>query len=443
MAQGSNENSMNLGLRNITWALALLSACFVLLLALRTHTTIERLETSQQERAWMLAHALAATVQGVARHGPDATERTQAVFDELVESGLVSSATLIDQTGQSVVQGGGSLADSPSWVGGLERRVSVSDAGMELLLPFELQAGHGMGQGMRSRRSEGSLGSGSYALQLVLDTSTASGVRAHILGSDLALLVIGLGLAVLGSLLLRSQVHNHQLRERVALQEQRRKSLESLRLLAAGLAHETKNPLGAIRGNTQLLMEASDDDESRGRAAMILEQIDQVTDRLNEFLSFARQRKPRWEPVDLSGVAGTVVELLSPDAKAAGVTLALREDPHAELQGDGRQLQELLFNLVLNALQACGAGDEVRVTISADEGSVSVEVADTGPGIAPADMERITEPYFTTRQAGSGLGLSIVERIAESHHAKLSMVSTEGEGSRFGLTFHREPPRDD
>ena len=131
----------------------------------------------------------------------------------------------------------------------------------------------------------------------------------------------------------RSQARNHQLRQRVALQEQRRRGLESLRLLAAGLAHETKNPLGAIGVYTQLLHEGSQEERTRSRTALILEQIDHMTERLDEFLTFARKRLPRRESVDVTDLARTALELLSSDAEAAGVVLSVQDGHDAIVRG--------------------------------------------------------------------------------------------------------------
>jgi len=426
----------------LIWALALLAAGFAVLSVARSSVTVTRLETAQQERAWMLAHALAATVQGVARHGPAAPDRIQAVFEEVTASSSVRAAFLLDRDATPLVEGG--RAD-PAWVQwAATPGVQLAERGDELavVLPFDLRVGQGQGRKERMRRMGPSLASGRYSVLLILDSSTSRDVRTHILANDLALLVIGLAGFMLGGLLLRSQGRNHQLRQRIAVQEQRRRGLESLRMLAAGLAHETKNPLGAIRGYTQLLHEDSDDEQARSRTALILEQIDHMTERLDEFLSFARKRLPRLESVDLSQLARSVAELLSPDAEAAGVALRVRGGEAVVVEGDPRQLQEALFNLVLNAVQACGPGDEVRVSLRSGTDGAILEVEDTGAGIAPADLERITEPYFTTRERGSGLGLAIVERIAESHRATLEVTSQAGEGSRFCLHIPREQTRD-
>ncbi len=427
----------------LSWILVLLAAGFVSLLVVRTRTTVDRLDAAQRERASMLAHTLAATVQGVARHGPDAQVRIQAVFEEVAASPSVRGVSLLDPDAIAVIEGGSSQEWSTGWSLSSGPEVALRGDELAVLLPFELLVGQGRGRSQRMRRGEGSLVAGGYALLLILDASSASEVRSHIVVSDLALLVIGFSLTILGGLLLRSQARNHSLRQRVALQEQRREGLESLRLLAAGLAHETRNPLGAIRGYTQLLHEASEDEQTRSRTALILEQIDHMTDRLDEFLSFARKRLPGRESVDLAELALAVLELLSADAQAADVLLSVQSDGDAVVQGDRRQLQEALVNLVINALQACEPGDRVRLILLPEEDSVSLTVEDTGAGISSEDVARVTEPYFTTRDQGSGLGLAIVQRIAESHHTTLRVTSTLAAGSRFVLRLPRELPVDD
>ena len=438
----SYELAMKQRSSTLAWLLALLAAGFVFLLAARTRSAIERLDSSQRERASMLAHTLVATMQGVARHGPDAGIRIQAVLEEVTSSPSVRAVSLLDQHATPLFEGGCSDEAWTEWAKRDGSGIIKRGDELALLMPFELMVGQG--RGGRAKRRQSSLATGSYAMLLVLDASSAGEVRTHIMVSDLGLLVIGLALTALGGLLLRSQARNHQLHQRIALQEQRRKGLESLRMLAAGLAHETRNPLGAIRGTTQLLHEASEDEQTRSRTALILEQIDHMTQRLDEFLAFAGKRLPRWNSVDLTDLAWSVLELLSSDAEAAGVELSVQDgkDPIV-VEGDQRQLREALVNLVLNALQACSPGDEVRLILQPGQDAVCLTVEDTGSGIAPADLERVTEPYFTTRADGSGLGLAIVQRIAESHHAALVVTSQPDKGSQFTLRLPRELPRDE
>jgi two-component system, NtrC family, sensor histidine kinase HydH len=427
----------------LPWILALLAVIFVALLGLRTRNTIVELEASQRERAALLADNLAATVQGVARYGPETRERITSVFEAVAGSSLIRGVALLDEGKDPILRGGTVDARWLDWARSADGVADEAGDDLAVLRPVELEAGHGRGRGMRMHDEESALPSGSYVLLLVTDASSSQGVRAHILGSNLALLVVGLALCALGVLLLRSQARNLDLRQRVALQEQRRASLESLRLLAAGLAHETRNPLGAIRGYTQLLNEETEDGRVRERTGLILEQIDRITSRLNEFLTFARRRLPKPEPVDLAALARGVVELLAADANAAQVTLAVDARVDAVIEGDRRQLQEALLNLVLNALQACRPDDRVTVRVEPDALGATLSVEDTGGGISPEDLPRVTEPYFTTREGGSGLGLAIVEGVAEAHHTTLGIVSRPGAGSRFSLYLAKELPRDE
>ncbi|MBN1336058.1 MAG: ATP-binding protein [Deltaproteobacteria bacterium] len=424
----------------LPWILAILVAVFIGLLALRTHRAVADLDASQRERAILLADTLAATVQGIARYGPETRERVESVFDAVCESSRIRGIALLDEDRNAVLVGG---EPSVHWIERARKtglQEAREDGAIAVVRPVDLKVGHGYGHG--SGRREGSLEAGSYALLLVTDDSPAEGVRAHILASDLALLVVGLALAGLGWLLVLSQARNHALRQRMALQEQRRAGLESLRLLAAGLAHETRNPMGAIRGYTQLLHEEASSAEVRARTELMLEQIDRITSRLDEFLSFARRRQPARETVDLTALARSVVELMALDAKSAGVTLEVAADGNTAVEGDRRQLQEALLNLVLNAVQACRPGDRVRVRVEPDARGATLAVEDTGAGIAPEDLPRVTQPYVSLREGGTGLGLAIVEGVAEAHHTVLTIASRPGEGSRFSMHLARELPRD-
>jgi two-component system sensor histidine kinase HydH len=239
-----------------------------------------------------------------------------------------------------------------------------------------------------------------------------------------------------GWLLVRSVRLRERLTRRVALARQKTESLESLRLLGAGLAHEIRNPLGAIRGYAQLLHERAGDDEQRTATAVMLSELDRVSERLAEFLAFARQERVDLRPLDLAAVAERVVVLLRPDAEAAGIDLGLEAEGRPfECLGDGMQLQELVLNLVLNAIQACVAGDRVTLALSRRRGGVELVVRDNGKGIEPADLPRVFEPYFGTRPGGSGLGLAISRRIADSHQATIDIDSTPTVGTAVRLVL--------
>ena len=190
-----------------------------------------------------------------------------------------------------------------------------------------------------------------------------------------------------------------------------------------------------------MLSEQAADTESRGRADLMIRELDRVAERLEEFLGFARKRKQAAAPVDLAALAAEVVALFAPDADAAGTSLVLERsaDPPV-VEGDAAELKELMTNLVLNALQAC-AGGRVVVRAARSAGCVELTVADGGPGIRPEDLPRLFEPYFTTKDRGSGLGLAISRRIAEDHGAALTLENGPEGGAIARLRFEQGATR--
>jgi two-component system sensor histidine kinase HydH len=277
---------------------------------------------------------------------------------------------------------------------------------------------------------------GAYRLALVMDTASVERVRAPLLAIAALGIAVLLGLLVAAALLARSISAQGALARKVALEQQRRRSLESLGLVAAGLAHEIRNPLGAIRGYAQLLGEQAADPVSRERAAVMLPELDRVAERLEEFLGFARKRKLSPAPVDLAILAGEVVALFRPDAEADGIELVARTaGGPAIVDGDAAELKELLTNLVLNAVQACGRGGRVVVGAERTAAEIALVVTDSGPGILPEDAGRLFEPYFTTKARGSGLGLAISRRIAEDHGAVLTLENAPRGGAIATLAF--------
>ena len=416
----------------LTTLFVLLALGFVTTLVIRTKQTLAQIDRAQEDKAWMLANSLAATLQGVARYGPDTNEQIEAIFHEIVRSPAVKSIALGDASPKWLLLEGDPPPADLSWSEHPPGKLARGTDSLFVIVPCEMDHGRGFGRGW-SRLSPGS-----YHVLLSLDAHSTTNIRSHIVTNSVVLLLIVTLLSVVVGALVRSLGRNKALRREVAFEAHRLKSAESLRMLAAGLAHETKNPLGAIRGYTQLLHEGSKDEEVVSQTGLMLEQIDHMAERIEEFLAFARTRRPKHESVDLALVARGVVDLLASDARAAAVDLSCAAADDTRITGDRAQLQELLINLVINAIQACGAGDQVQVALHSAPRHVSLEVTDTGQGIRADQLLKVTEPYFTTRKDGSGLGLAIAERIAEAHHAMLRIQSTWGGGTRVVVQLPRE-----
>lgn len=219
----------------------------------------------------------------------------------------------------------------------------------------------------------------------------------------------------------------------LALERTRSRSLEEVGLTAAGLAHETKNPLGIIVG---LAQQISRDDavppEHRLRAAQVIDAADRAAERLGEFIHYTRLRDPALGRVDLAALVGEVVDLLEPEARALGVEL-VAEVAVPAVTADRGMLQQVLVNLVMNSIQASTTGGRVVVRAARQGAEARLEVQDQGHGIPDALRPRVFEPYVTGRADGHGLGLAIVRRLADLHGWTIALESEPGRGTLVRL----------
>jgi len=219
-------------------------------------------------------------------------------------------------------------------------------------------------------------------------------------------------------------------RQRKANESLRRaEQLKTLGEMAAGMAHEVKNPLAAIRSSAQIINERVSGKEAQ-LAGIIMSEVDRLNRVVNEFLDYARPAPLKREPVILSGLLDSCLELLEPVIKQAGV-IVKRAYPQGEhkVSADPNQLRQVLLNLILNAVQAMHAGGEVTLDIRQEGGSTWVSVCDSGPGIPPDKLRQVFEPFYSTKPGGTGLGLSIAQRIVSEHGGRLEIACATGAGT--------------
>jgi signal transduction histidine kinase len=226
--------------------------------------------------------------------------------------------------------------------------------------------------------------------------------------------------------------------------------LSSLGLLTAGLAHEIRNPLVAIRTFTQLLPERYDDAAFREVfQGLALKEVDRICGLINDLLSFARPSRPNIAEENLNEVVDGVGRILESQAKDKDVKIV--RDFSADLPKawiDREQLKQVFMNLILNAIQAMRDGGSLviatRLTTIDDGNSsspcVQVEIRDTGIGIPEENLEHIFDPFFTNKDGGSGLGLSISHQIIEEHGGRILVRSRVKEGTSFFVNLPLEKP---
>ncbi len=232
----------------------------------------------------------------------------------------------------------------------------------------------------------------------------------------------------------------HLVQRNAKLEERRRvdEELAALGSLAANLAHEIRNPLNALSINLELLEE---DLETRKTPAdtvgLARREVGRLSQLVNDFLVYARPSAPTMEEFGVDELLADVSALLVPTCERYGVGLQL-DAQSVRVRGDRGQLGQVLVNLALNAVQAMDgcASRKLALRASANEdSSVTLEVADTGPGIPSADLRRVREAFYTRRKGGTGLGLAIADRIVAAHRGRLNLSNRRGGGLSARVTL--------
>lgn len=253
-----------------------------------------------------------------------------------------------------------------------------------------------------------------------------------------AVVLLGVALVLLG-------LGQNRMAAQLAMRSARLRELEDRALLGAGLAHETKNPLGLIRGLAQSLVDAEEvkPDEVRTCADEVIDEVDRVVGRINSFLEYARAASPDPEPVRLDELVGHTAGYFLDEAQAKGIDLERRLEP-VEVRADPRMVRQVVVNLVANALAACDSGARIDIVLaSAGRRRWRLEVRDTGAGIPPEDLGRVLQPYFSKREGGTGLGLAIVHQITRAHGWRLGVDSMVGRGTTVTIVGERLRPGDE
>jgi two-component system sensor histidine kinase PilS (NtrC family) len=222
-----------------------------------------------------------------------------------------------------------------------------------------------------------------------------------------------------------------------AMEEAMRRSerLAAVGAMAAGLAHELRNPLASMTGSIQLLAENSVfDEDDRRLMGIVLREADRLDGLVTDFLRFARPAPLQACDVDLADVVGSALELFRNDPTKRHVTLEERVERPLTMHGDAGQLGQVLWNLLTNAAEAIPEAGRITVEATrAEKGDIVLSVEDSGEGISSEDLPRVFDPFFTTKERGTGLGLATVHSIIQAHSGSIAVESRRGEGTKFTI----------
>jgi signal transduction histidine kinase len=273
------------------------------------------------------------------------------------------------------------------------------------------------------------------ALQRLLSLDASLAVDAYTAQHQRDLEYLNKELAATGRRLAQSLERSDTALRQTAERARAAERLASIGTLVAGLAHEIGTPMGVIQGHAKLLEGAVESENARWRLRTIQEQIGRISRILQSLLNMARPGRPRRVPVDLSVLLENTLAFLEEKLSRRGIVLTREFSETPSVHGDPERLQQVFLNLFLNAADAMPRGGELHVTLAPHGPEAEVRVADAGHGIPAVDLERIFDPFYTTKAAGegSGLGLPVVEGIIAEHHGAIEVVRSDESGTEFRL----------
>jgi two-component system sensor histidine kinase HydH len=257
-----------------------------------------------------------------------------------------------------------------------------------------------------------------------------------------ALSIFVMGLIFFALLLIvqkAEKIIEERARERFELEAQLNQAerLAALGQMVAGVSHEIRNPLGIIQSTAELLSSMPDSSAVQQKlSGVIIEESRRLNNVVTEFLDFARPQEPSLQPCRLEEVIAKNLFHLGPELDKQGIKVYHQlEGRSSEVKADHEMLYRAFLNVFLNSLQAMKEGGVLRVKIEEDRDAYVVAVEDSGKGISEENMKKIFNPFFTTKDRGSGLGLSIVKKIMEGHGGSIWLTSNEGVGTRVMMKF--------
>lgn len=254
---------------------------------------------------------------------------------------------------------------------------------------------------------------------------------------NLLLIIVLLGLCSVTFLILSGTLYirNRKLMQDFAVLQKRRDQVEEMGLAATGLAHETKNPLGIIRGLAQQIADNLQNPvKAREKAEEIMEEADITTARLGDFMSYAKMRKPNLEQIKAKDHITRIANLMKYDFEEAGITFNVNIDD-INISADSEMLNQVLLNILTNSLKSTEKGDKVSLFLKKmDRQYAMIIVNDTGTGIPEDFLPQIFKPYSTRRSGGYGIGMAIVKKIVEESGWTITIKSQVDEGTTIEIS---------
>ena len=262
-------------------------------------------------------------------------------------------------------------------------------------------------------------------------------------------LIFLLSILIMGLIFLALLLIVHKAERMIEQRAQEQRELESQLHLAerlaalgemvAGISHEIKNPLGIIRSTAELLGEMPDASDTQKRlSGVITEESTRLNQIVTEFLDFARPQVPNLQECQLEEIIQKNLSFIGPELEKKGIQVQDNLNGRSfRLKADHDLLYRAFLNILINAIQSMEDGGTIDIKVEEARDTYQIEIEDTGCGINEENADKIFNPFFTTKEKGSGLGLSIVRKIIEGHRGTIDIQSREGEGTKVGVQLPR------
>ncbi|MBP1596212.1 MAG: sensor histidine kinase [Acidobacteria bacterium] len=393
-----------------------------------------------RQSASEIAAALDAQMRGPRRGIPGAW---QALFTETTAArgSVVAFMALVDEAGQISASAGDRFASAFSGPAGF---LHAGEAGLYVYDQPLQMPGRGGGQGGLGAGPGFGGGQGRRAPPRALRIGVYSASADFIRWQAITHLVIN-GIAI-GTLVLLAGYFLRTLRRFLQLKarEESARHLTALGAMAATLAHEIRNPLGAMKGLTQLAQEdLPGDHKTQTLMSTVVHEAERLEQLVTDLLTFARPRDPQISRFDFSHLLSDVQSVLQPKLDAAQLRMeATSGNGNLVIASDEGGVRQILLNVLLNAMESTPAGGEISVTVRVDEKNrqLVAEIDDSGSGIGARDPEELFQPFATTKTKGTGLGLPISRQIAERLGGTLNLANRQAGGARCTLRLPVQAP---
>ncbi|MCE5370840.1 two-component system sensor histidine kinase ZraS [Klebsiella oxytoca] len=443
-----SKDSVAVGLSWLLTGLILLLVCLFSALIVRDYgRENEAARQTIQEKGSVLIRALESGTRvgmGMRMHH----SQLQALLEEMAWQPGVLWFAVTDENGKIIAHSdprrvGESLYPASTLrelnIGSEERwrRLEQPEPALEIYRQFRPLNGGGHHMRMMMRRESADLRNQAPQVIFIafdtheLDADHARGLR------NMVIMLCAAGVVMTATVLAQFWFRRYQ-RSRKQLQEAtaRKEKLLALGHLAAGVAHEIRNPLSSIKGLARYFAERTPaDGEAHQLALVMAREADRLNRVVSELLELVRPAHLKYQSVDLNEVITHSLQLVSQDAASRAISLKFIAQPAlCRIQADPDRLKQVLLNLYLNAIHAIGRDGVITVAVrECGDGRVKVSVADSGKGMTAEQLQAIFTPYFTTKADGTGLGLAVVQNIVEQHGGTIDAESTPGKGALFTL----------